>query len=269
MPEVVRANGVLDELLTDLEQMGGELEEALNRLSPRDWNKPTPAAGWTIAHQIGHLAWTDRMSIMALTNHDEFDGAVTAALADPHGFVETGAAEGVADAGEGLMMRWRSGREVLAVALATASPNELVPWFGPPMKPTSMATARIMETFAHGLDITDTLELPPGGLGGLRHVCHLGVRTRDYSFRRQGLEAPTAEFRVELRGPDGQIWSWGPEDAEQKVLGSALEFSMLVTRRRHRDDLDLAFNGPDVNRWLDIAQTFAGPSGSGRRPTRF
>lgn len=134
------------------------------------------------------------------------------------------------------------------------------------MKPASMATARIMETFAHGLDITDTRGLPVGGLGCVRHVCHLGIRTRNFAFTTNGIEAPATEFRVELRGPDGQKWSWGPDDAEQSVSGSALDFSMLVTQRRHRSDLDLAFQGPDADRWLDIAQAFAGPSGSGRPP---
>jgi uncharacterized protein (TIGR03084 family) len=264
MTETKRVESVVGELVVILAQLGRELDDLLTPLPEADWLMPTPAEGWTIAHQIGHLAWTDRQSVAALRDPAAFEQAVEAANSDPHGFVEAGAREGVADAGGRLLSRWQDGRQLLTAALEEADPGAPVPWFGPPMKPASMATARIMETFAHGLDITDALGQPPGGLVGLKQVCHLGVRTCKYAFLRRDLEAPGQEFRVELRGPDGEDWAWGPASAEQSVRGSALDFAMLVTRRRHRVDLDLNAEGPDADRWLDIAQAFAGPAGSGR-----
>jgi hypothetical protein len=42
-----------------------------------------------------------------------------------------------------------------------------------------------------------------------------------------------------------------------------------VTQRRHRADLDLVAAGADADRWLDIAQAFAGPPGDGRKPGQF
>ena len=71
-------------------------------------------------------------------------------------------------------------------------------------------------------------------------------------------------FRVELRAPDGSTWEWGPEDAVQRVTGSAVDFCMLVTQRRARSELDVTADGPDAARWLTIAQSFAGPPGTGR-----
>ncbi|HNQ99825.1 MAG TPA: hypothetical protein PKN52_07470, partial [Trueperaceae bacterium] len=59
-----------------------------------------------------------------------------------------------------------------------------------------------------------------------------------------------------------------PDGAVQSVTGPARDFCLLVTHRRHRDDLDLVATGADADRWLDIAQAFAGPPGSGRTPTR-
>jgi hypothetical protein len=47
----------------------------------------------------------------------------------------------------------------------------------------------------------------------------------------------------------------------------AYDFCLLVTQRRHRDDPDLVATGPDADRWLDIAQAFAGPPGNGREPS--
>jgi uncharacterized protein (TIGR03084 family) len=132
------------------------------------------------------------------------------------------------------------------------------------MSPTSMATARFMETWAHGLDVADALGVPAAPTDRVRHVAHLGVRTRDFAFVNRGLEPPTTEFRVELVAPSGERWEWGPAEAAQSVRGSAYDFCLLVTQRRHRADLDLAAVGEDADRWLDIAQAFAGPAGAGR-----
>lgn len=264
MTETMSTHGLVAELATMLEQMGNELDGLLAPLADWQWSTDTPAEGWTIAHQVAHLAWTDRQSLAALEDPEAFDRVLDAAAEDPHGVVEAGAREGLDEAGSALSARWRAGRQRLAAAIVAADPGVPVRWFGPPMKPASMVTARIMETFAHGLDIADALAVPPVGLVGLRQVCHLGVRTRDYSFARRDIEAPADEFRVDLRGPRGESWAWGPVDAEQTVRGPALDFAMLVTRRRHHADLDLVVEGRDARRWLDIAQAFAGPAGSGR-----
>ena len=69
---------------------------------------------------------------------------------------------------------------------------------------------------------------------------------------------------MELRAPDGSQWAWGPEDAAQRVSGSALDFCYLVTQRRPRSELDLTAVGSDADTWLGIAQAFAGPPGAGR-----
>jgi uncharacterized protein (TIGR03084 family) len=98
----------------------------------------------------------------------------------------------------------------------------------------------------------------------VRHVAHLGVRTRDFAFSVHGLEPPTEEFRISLTAPSGDLWAWGPEDAEQRVTGSAYDFCRLVTQRIHREDTDLVATGDDAEHWLTIAQAFAGPSGEGR-----
>jgi uncharacterized protein (TIGR03084 family) len=131
----------------------------------------------------------------------------------------------------------------------------------------SMATARIMETWAHGLDIADALGIDRPATTRLRHVAHISVRTRDFAFNVNGRTPPPEPFRVELDAPDGTTWSWGPEDAAQRIVGSALDFCLVATQRRHRLDTDLVAHGPDADAWLDIAQAFAGVPGPGRQPT--
>jgi uncharacterized protein (TIGR03084 family) len=129
-----------------------------------------------------------------------------------------------------------------------------------------MATARFMETWAHGRDVADALGVTLPQADRVRHVVHLGVRTRGYAFSNNGLEQPTEPIRVSLTLPGGDLFEHGPEDAAQTVTGSAYDFALLVTQRAHRADLDLTATGPDADRWLDIAQAFAGPSGGGRPP---
>ena len=140
-----------------------------------------------------------------------------------------------------------------------------MPWFGPPMSPTSMATARLMETWAHSLDVHEALGVTPEPTDRIRHIAHLAVRTRDFAFVTNSSTPPAGEFRIDLVAPDGDVWAFGPEDAEQTVTGSALDLCLLATRRINRADTDLVATGPDADKWLDIAQCFAGPPGEGRR----
>jgi uncharacterized protein (TIGR03084 family) len=165
---------------------------------------------------------------------------------------------------ERLLADWRSTRSELHAALRTVPEGRKLAWFGPPMSAASMATARLMETWAHGLDVADALGARVAPSARLRSIAHLGVRTRDFAFTVHGLTVPADPFRVELCAPDGTVWAWGPEDAGQRVSGSALDFCYLVTQRRPRGELDIAAVGPDAETWLGIAQAFAGPPGSGR-----
>lgn len=136
------------------------------------------------------------------------------------------------------------------------------------MKAASMASARLMETWAHGQDVADALGVRRTPTARLRHVARIGVRARDYAYAVRGLPAPDGEFRVELAAPGAadEVWAYGPADAPQRITGPALDFCLLVTQRAHRADLALTATGPDADRWLDIAQAFAGPAGPGRTP---
>ena len=129
-----------------------------------------------------------------------------------------------------------------------------------------MATARMMETWAHGLDVADALGVTREPTARLRHVAHLAVRALPYAFAVHGRPVPEVPVRVELTGPDGQAWTWGPAEAADRVTGPALDFCLRMTQRRHRDDLALVATGEVADAWLDVGQAFAGPPGTGREP---
>jgi uncharacterized protein (TIGR03084 family) len=255
---------VLTQVLADLEAEGDRLEQLVAGLDDDGWHTPTPAPGWDVATQVAHLAWTDEVALKAATDKAAWDAVVLEAIADPEGYVD---AQALALAREpDLMPRWRRARADLRAALVAMPQGEKMPWFGPPMSPTSMATARLMETWAHSLDVHEALGADVEDTDRIRHVAHLGVRTRNFAFSVHGLEAPAEEFRIDLASPSGDVWSWGPEDAAQTLTGSAGDFCRLVTQRVHRADTDLVASGVDVDRWLDVAQAFAGQPGEGRAP---
>jgi uncharacterized protein (TIGR03084 family) len=255
---------LLDQVLADLAAEGDRLEALVGDLDEEAWRTPTPADGWDVATQVAHLAWTDEAAVLAATDREGWDMLVADALADPDGYVDRVALEGGRVAPADLLHRWRTARQALSAALRARPDGERMPWFGPPMSAPSMATARLMETWAHSLDVHHALDVEPEATDRIRHVAHLGVRTRDFAFAVHGLDAPAEDLRVELTAPSGDLWSWGATDAAQWVRGSALDFCRLVTQRVHRDDTDLVARGRDANAWLGIAQCFAGPPGEGR-----
>ncbi len=256
----------LHALVADLVAEGDELDRTVASLPECDWGLATPAAGWSIAYQIGHLAWTDDVAMLAASDPARFQLEIERALASYDGFVDRAAAERAAQAPAQLLAGWRTGRTALATALAAVPAGVKLPWFGPPMSAASMATARLMETWAHGQDVCDALGVRRAPTARLRHVAHIGARTRDFAYLLHDRRVPAEPFRVELTGPDGELWAWGPDAAAQRITGAALDFCLLVTQRRHRGDLALRAEGADADEWLDIAQAFAGAPGTGRAP---
>src|SRR5262249_39704645 len=148
----------------DLSAESAALDDLVSGLSDVDWSRPTPAAGWTVAHQIAHLAWTDHAATLAATSSVEFIRLLNVVLEDPGSFNDRAAADGIAPPPE-LRARWREGRAALSHALANAFPGEKLPWFGTAMSPLSSATGRLMETWAHGQDVAETFAGDGGALG--------------------------------------------------------------------------------------------------------
>jgi uncharacterized protein (TIGR03084 family) len=251
-------------MVADLRAESDDLDALVAPLAAERWAEPTPAPGWTIAHQIGHLLWTDRVSLLSVTDEAGFADALTEAMANPSGFVDAAAEELAATPPDELITEWRLIRGRLHDELLLVPDGRKLPWFGPPMSAPSMATARLMETWAHGLDVADALGVQRPATERLRSIAHLGVRTRDFAYSVHNLTPPAEPFLVELRAPGGDTWSWGPADATQRVTGSAEDFCFLVTQRRALSALDITAVGDDAQRWVGIAQAFAGPPGGGR-----
>jgi uncharacterized protein (TIGR03084 family) len=231
-----------------------------------DLEVPTPAPGWTIRDQISHLWFFDQRALMALTDPDAFQRDAEALL---RGGTDAANEQGRALPAAELLARWRADRVALVAHARTVDPRSRVPWYGPAMGARSFITARLMETWAHGQDVVDALGAHREPTDRLRHVAHIGVGARPFSYVTNGRQPNEAPIRVELVAPSGAEWTWGPADAADRVTGPALDFCLLVTQRRHRADVAIVAEGPNADEWLDIAQSFAGPPGAGRHPGQF
>lgn len=255
-------------LLTDLAAETAALRDLVDALPDAAWQLATPAPGWTIGDQIGHLAYFDDVAVTAATDPEAFAAVRSSHAADDENPDTIAARYRVLGPAE-LLDWFGRARARLIEVFGDIDPAARVPWFGPAMGVPSMITARLMETWAHGQDIADTVGVHRAPTARLRHVAHLGVIARAYSYAAHGLPAPDEPVRVELIAPSGELWTWGPAEAADRVTGPALDFCLLVTQRRHRADTAVVSQGPQGEQWLSIAQAFAGPPGSGRTPGQF
>jgi uncharacterized protein (TIGR03084 family) len=250
--------------------LGAETDVLLAVVAPLDaeaWATPTPAPGWRIQEQIAHLAYFDEQAALAATDAGAFTAELERALADPDGITERIARRSRAMTGAEVLEWFRSARADMVATFLALDPSARVPWYGPPMSVASSLTARIMETWAHGQDVFDALHVEHPVTAALRHVAYLGVRTFGFSFVTNELEPPDVPVAVILVAPDGTEWAWGDPDATDRVEGPALDFALVVTQRRNLADIALVITGPVADRWMHLAQAFAGPPGPGREPT--
>jgi uncharacterized protein (TIGR03084 family) len=254
------------QLADDLDAETRALDQLLEPCSDADWDRPTPAAGWAIRDQVSHLAYFDEAAALAATDPDRFRAQRDAMLNDPDGLTE-GIAQRYRTLEPRALYAWfHEARAAMVAALLAVDPRTRVPWYGPDMSIASSLTARIMETWAHGQDVADALGTARTPTRALRQVAHIGVRTLANSFVTRGLDVPEAPVYVGLTGPEGDAWTWGDPAVPDRVTGEALEFCLVVTQRRHLADTTLAISGPVATQWMQIAQAFAGPPGTGREP---
>jgi uncharacterized protein (TIGR03084 family) len=245
-------------LADDLAEESAVLRALLVPLDEAGWRRDTPAAGWSVLDQVTHLAWFDEAAVRSAVSPEAF----AAEQADPD---PDGVAAAHRDRSGAAVLAWfGDARSRLLAVFRGLDPSLRVPWYGPPMSAASALTARIMETWAHGQDVADTLGVEREPTARLRHVAHIGIGARAYSYVVNGREVPTTPIRVELVAPDGATWTWGPEDAADRVVAPALDFCLVVTQRRHIGNTAVRVSGPVATEWMSFAQAYAGPAGPGR-----
>ena len=264
----------LDDLLVDLDAEYDDLRSVVGGLADDapEWDLATPAEGWAVRDQISHLAFFDDAGRLAMVDPDAFARSVEEVLASTGDPMEAHLSRGRSIGGDELLEWWGSAHRAMVEAFGAADPSTRVPWFGPPRGVLSFISARLMETWAHGQDVCDALGVDRVPTDRLRHVAHLGVRARPFSYLVRGRDVPAGRIDVVVTGPGGDEWRWEIGGADgvdagddvASVTGSALDFCLAVAQRRNLADTDLIVDGELAEDWMAIAQAFAGPPGPGR-----
>lgn len=250
---------ICDDLLTEYSALAAVVE----RFTEDRWRRSTQFHGWTSWDQIAHLCFFDEQALLSVTDARQFKEDAVSLEKQMAGGLEvseiTRRRFGHMSGAE-LLDHWRDWYTKLVRALSGLSEKERLPWYGPSMSARSFAAARLMETWAHGQDIYDSLQRERPSSDRIRHIAHLGVGTFGWSFINRGLPVPKRPPFVELYAASGQVWRWNEPSNTDYVLGSAEEFCLVVTQRRNVMDTCLKSRGENARRWLAIAQCFAGPA---------
>ena len=246
----------------DLREEGDALYELLKMLEESDWERPTPFKGWTVREVVEHLHFSDRLAVQSLRSSEEFlktAADMVRAAADEGLDLRTYARRtiGSRNASE-LLQLWRECFVEMCDLLDAADPKARLKWFGPDMGVRMFATARQMETWAHGQDVYDLFRIPRENTDRIKKVAVIGVKTFGWTFVNRRLEVPPDIPYVRLTAPSGEIWEWNEPNRDNRVEGLATEFCHVVTQGRNISDTHLEVVGETATRWMAIAQCFAG-----------
>jgi uncharacterized protein (TIGR03084 family) len=245
---------VYDDLAAEQER----LESILASLDEEQWASPSGAEGWTVADVVLHLAQAEEMVAASIERRDL--GAAPGAEAG-NTVEERVAAMVRAQRQEGgpavaAFERWQQARLAALAALRGAGQDQPVQWVAGPVKPATLATTRLTEHWAHGLDITGPLGIDFPDSGRLRHVAWLAHRTLPYALSLGG--EPPVVVRFELTAPDGSgVWRFGPGDAGSAISGPAGELCRVAVRRLDPASSALRADGPDGAVALQWLRTYA------------
>ena len=255
----------LASVTADLRAEQESLDAVVAGLTPAQWEMPTPSPGWAVRDQIAHLTYFDGSATLAITDEVGFQASLDA-LVNAGDRMESMTL--FRDLGlDELLAKWRANRAGLLEAAAGLEEGQRVPWYGPSMSAKSFLTARLMECWAHGTDVVDTVDGHRPPTVRLRHVAQIGYLTRRWTYANRGEEAPPGDIRVDLTPPaGGEPWVFGPDGAAATVRGSAEDFCLVVTQRRHLSDTDLVVDGDIAFDWMSKAQAYAGPPTEGPTP---
>jgi uncharacterized protein (TIGR03084 family) len=258
------------EILSDLVAEEQHLDQFLQGLADREWKKKTPAVGWTIQDQVSHLAYVEGVAAEVL---GQGKGRIDAEqIVDVDEWTAIGVEIGRPQRHQEVIEWWRHGRADVVDALSRMDAGDRVPWIYGDMSAKSFATMRLMETWAHGLDIKVAmlgriLPIPDDELGDgeddpladtprLRHIAWLGQKSLPFSYHMVGEKYPSQGIRVEVMGPKYQAWRFGPEDTDQVIRGMAGDWCRVVVQRQDPADTGLKAVGEHAERALEIARAY-------------
>ena len=241
--------------VAELEAEQDDLDAVLDGLRSEQWLQPTPAEGWNIRDQVSHLADTNEICIDTITGGPRPLNEFAKQFSTPESFTESGCERGRHMEPDAVLRWWRTSSEDMRNVLAGLDARARVPW-GLGMSARMMVTARLMEHWAHGLDIRAAIGLGPNPTRRLRSIALLVLKAVPYAFTFAERRPPPGSLRAELTY-EGDVWRLGPDDADNVITGDALEFCILGVQRTSREKtVTLKASGDLADAALDNLRAF-------------
>ncbi|WP_051279662.1 TIGR03084 family metal-binding protein [Hellea balneolensis] len=236
----------------------------LKPLNVTDYDTITQFKDWTIFDVLAHLHLWNLVAFWTLTDEPKYLEIMTRAIEvfqggkthqDMH---RQWAADNGFETGQQLYAAWTETYAALAKAYHRTEPDLRVKWAGLEMNARSAIIARQMEAWAHSQAIYDILSKDREDGDRLKNVAHIGVTTYSWSFKVKGQAPILPKPYVRLTAPSGDIWEWNDPQEDNRVEGTATEFSQVVTQCRNIADTKLKMTGEAATAWMGMAQCFAG-----------
>jgi uncharacterized protein (TIGR03084 family) len=248
-------DGIVTEVTVfdDLADEQDGLDAILGGLDDAGWTAPSAAAGWSVADVVLHLAQGEEAVTASTAGVDLAVRATDGATVDE---VMDRLVRAERPAPAAVLRRWQTARLAAVAALRAADPDQALPWVAAPLKPATLATTRLAELWAHGLDITGPLGIAFPDTARLRHIAWLAHRTLPYAFANAG-EQPHSVLCA-LTAPDGAgTWRYGPPDADSTITGPAGAFCRVAAQRLPPGQSGLLATGPHGATALGLLRTYA------------
>ena len=156
---------------------------------------------------------------------------------------------------------------VITDKFKSEDPQKRVKWIGPDMSVISSISARHMETWAHGQAIFDSLGIRRKNEDRILNIVIIGNNTFNWSYKVNKLDVPKQAPYLQLTSPpSGELWEFNNKQNTNYIEGKAEEFCQVVTQVRNIQDVNLAVKGSISEKWMSIAQCFAGKAQSPPKP---
>lgn len=252
---------IVNAIVAALAEQHAELAGLLAHLDERDWQRPSPCEGWSVADVVLHLAQTDELALASARGHLAETAADLAGGLRPASNVDESAEHMVArergQPGNAVRDRWKTGTDELRRVLGESDPSRRVAWVAGELSTRTLATTRLAETWIHTRDVGEALRGVPAPTDRLRYVARLVWRTLPYAFARAGREL-SGPVALELRGPSGAAWDFLPDRAPVTFIrGDGAELCLVAARRVDPRETALRGEGPDAEAVLELVRTYA------------
>lgn len=253
-------------IINDLVAEQVQVDILVNKLTEEQWLMEVPVEKWDIKDAIIHIAFYDYCAntlmrggaedLLAITPEAEQDEYVRATK---YRYMT----------GKEVLNWWREERTRMTATFYETNPKDRIHWApGMPMSAKSLASARLMELWAHSVDIYDALGLEPVVEDRITSTLFLSWQARPFAYRINDYELPDTPVYLELQLPSGKIWAKGDPSSANYIKGCAKEWALVSIRRRNWMDTDLEVVGEEARRYASVVQCFAGPAEKAPEPKR-